>query len=185
MHWLDQHSGSLTAIATAALVIITAIYVVLTRRLAKDNEDMLLETRSANGIARQANELTRETIQRELDERTQEQARLFTAWAPGGYNSSSEGVFVSVYYRNMSNEPIYNASFTLDYPRMATAHSQTIPTVVPAMNENGSTLVQLERIPDDQARPMVTATFTDNAGRTWHRDATSTLSRVENRDSQQ
>ncbi len=33
--WLDQHNGAVTAIATAALVVVTTIYVILTRNLAR------------------------------------------------------------------------------------------------------------------------------------------------------
>lgn len=177
IHWLDTHSGAVTALATVALVIVTTVYVRLTARLAHDSETLLVETRNANEIARQANELTRATIQRELSDRLQEQARLFTAWAPGGYNSGPDGVYASVYFRNISNEPIYDASFTLTYPRMAPARSQTIPTVEPAMTSTASTLVPLERLPDDQDPPKVDARFTDSAGRTWQRDATGTLNR--------
>jgi hypothetical protein len=35
IHWLDQHSGSMTVLATVVLVLVTAWYVILTRRIAQ------------------------------------------------------------------------------------------------------------------------------------------------------
>lgn len=47
MGWLDEHSGSVTAIATIVLAAITAIYVYLTRSLANSSRDAILEAQNA------------------------------------------------------------------------------------------------------------------------------------------
>ena len=44
--WLDAHSGAITAIATIVLVIVTAVYVVLTKRLAQATRDLVVEAQS-------------------------------------------------------------------------------------------------------------------------------------------
>jgi len=101
VHWLDQHSGAIVAIATAVLVIITATYVGLTRSLTKAAAADLEATKAANALAREANDMTRQALNAQLDERVRRQASLMSAWMESRNDAEAVTTFVG-HYKNDS-----------------------------------------------------------------------------------
>jgi hypothetical protein len=182
VHWLDQHSGSVTALATIVLALITGIYVRLTRSLANANESLatssqkvLVETQRANELTRDANDLTRRTIDMQTEELRRRQASQVTTWVQPGHLTAGGNTFLRMPFSNASSEPVFNCWFTA-FINGAQFH-QHLPMLGPGGIGDMDVPVSAPPGPPD----VITwaFTFSDNAGVRWRRTSEGEMTEVE------
>jgi hypothetical protein len=96
MHFLDQHSGGIQAIATTILVILTGIYVWLNKRLADATAQLAIGTNSM------VSEMARQW-------RATQDADVWARYAPSDYGGQGEYYFLIV--ENLGPGTAFNIRF--------------------------------------------------------------------------
>gem|GEM_PF-4282316 len=167
MRWLDHHAGSVTALATCVLVMVTAWYVRLTMHLARAQSATVKMAREANDLAMEQNRLAYETLQHDMEQRLRGQAKLVSAWPRPRTRSSSLGVAAVVEYLNGSAEPVFDCVFEVAFRDRGPVAAVKLAVIAPA--ERGELDVPIGA-PSHLSDPLLLdLTFTDNAGVRWHR----------------
>ena len=169
MNWLDHHSGAVQALATTLLLVITAVYVFLTSRLAT-------VAREANGLTREANELTRRAIVSQIEERERRQAGAVSAWLVPHYNTEQGSAVYFAEFRNHSQAPVFKMLFTMRFPTRGDVHNEERHVGEPG--EDARIRFAVGAAPSLPDKPLLDFEFTDNAGVRWHRSPDGDLHKV-------
>lgn len=133
LSWTDAHSSAITAIATIILVIVTAIYVVLTNRLVKASRDLVVEAQLDREWA------FRPYLSWRVDKKTNSQDREFTA-ANNSVAAIYQCVIVSFDTDAQGNPSWYKSvSFALGIGAEATDQEMILQnSEVPSLGQSAS-----------------------------------------------